>query len=420
MISIFAPRLAASLVLLGSITASLPANAGEAAKELKEIVKPESRYKLSGWIEAGITFNGDRPKDHQNFGHFTTDRANELLLNQAVLTFERALVPEPGQFDWGFKFQGLFGSDARILHTFGVLDNTMHEIMQPDIVEAFVSFHAPFLTEGGFDLKVGQFVTLLGNEVVTAPGNFFYTHTYSSNFGLPFKHVGALSTFHATPWLDLHAGFTRGINAGWTDNNDVLSFIGGFGVKLFGDKLTILGSTHIGAENDSIYAASGIDTNGAMRHTENLIFSWKATDKLTSITELTYGADDGFDAEWYAAVQYLTYTVNDYVSLGLRGEVYRDDDGFTVLQSANNEDVANLQRGILDNLDPRTVGGGDTTYGAITVGANLKLPGALKDHVLIRPEVRYDNAISGARNRPFDDSTDRDQFTVSVDVIVLF
>src|SRR5687767_14148577 len=159
---------------------ALQAGTQISSKEVKPVVEPEeSRFKIYGWIEAGITVNPDDPKDHQNFGRLFTDRANEPLLNQATIIFERTLLPVPGEYDWGFRLQGLFGSDARFIHYLGEFDNTMHEIVQPDIVEAFFQLHTPWLTEGGIDFKVGQFVTLQGAEVINATGNFFYSHTYS-------------------------------------------------------------------------------------------------------------------------------------------------------------------------------------------------------------------------------------------------
>ena len=408
-------------MLLGlAFAATAPAHAGTAAKDTKAAVKPEEpRFKIYGWVEAGITVNGDRPNDNQNFGHLFTDRANEPLLNQAVIVLERTLKPEPGQYDWGFRVQGLFGSDARFIHYFGELDNTMHEIVQPDIVEAYAQLHTPWLTEGGIDFKLGQFVTLEGVEVINATGNFFYSHTYIFNFGIPFKHTGLMVTTHATKWLDIYTGVVRGVNAGWDDNNDVLSFHGGIGLNLLDGKLTVLASTSLGAENDGIFAGA-LRTNSALRQLHDVAITWKINDKLTSITDLNYGQDDGFRAEWYGVAQYLTYSLNDYLSLGVRGEVWRDDDGFAAASFGNNEDLVKIQRGIFRNIDPRTVGGGDTTYGAVTIGANIKPPGILKDRLLIRPEVRYDSAIGGARNRPFDDSSDHDQFTASLDVIFSF
>ena len=118
---------------------------------------PEPRFKISGWVESGITFNPDSPQSNQNFGRLFDDRANEPLLNQVVINFERALVPQPGQFDWGFKLQFMYGSDARFIHSLGLFDRTTHEILQPDLVEAYLNLHFPVLTEGGLDLKLGKF-----------------------------------------------------------------------------------------------------------------------------------------------------------------------------------------------------------------------------------------------------------------------
>ena len=91
-------------------------------------------------LSLGATFNPDQPNDRQNFGRLFDDRANELLLNQAVITFERTLPSAADRIEWGFKLQAMFGSDARFIHSLGLLDNTMHETIQPDLVEAFLSF----------------------------------------------------------------------------------------------------------------------------------------------------------------------------------------------------------------------------------------------------------------------------------------
>ena len=75
-------------VLSASILASIT-SAGEPTVS----PTPEPRFKISGWIESGVTFNPASPQDNQNFGRLFDDRANEPLLNQAVINFERALVP---------------------------------------------------------------------------------------------------------------------------------------------------------------------------------------------------------------------------------------------------------------------------------------------------------------------------------------
>jgi Putative beta-barrel porin-2, OmpL-like. bbp2 len=92
---------------------------------------PVPRFKISGWIDSGITFNPASPQDNQNFGRFFDDRANEPLLNQAVINLERALAPEPSEFDWGFKLQFMYGSDARFIHSLGLFSDTAATSIRP-------------------------------------------------------------------------------------------------------------------------------------------------------------------------------------------------------------------------------------------------------------------------------------------------
>jgi len=70
-------------------------------------------------------------------------------------------------------------------------------------------------------------------------------------------------------------------------------------------------------------------------------------------------------------------------------------------------------------FDPRAVGCGRTTYGAITAGATLKpLKQALITNLMIRPEIRYDRSLNGTHR--FNDSSDRDMLTAAVDFVVMF
>jgi len=376
-----------------------------------ETKPPESRFKISGWIDSGITFNADSPQDNQNFGRFFDDRANEPLLNQAVINFERALAPQPGEFDWGFKLQLMYGSDARFIHSLGLFSDTAAtSIVQPDLVEAYLNLHFPVFTEGGLDLKLGKFVTLEGAETIDPRTNFFYSHTYIFNFGIPFNHTGALATFHATKWLDVMGGVTRGVNTSIDDNNDALAFHGGIGLNFNEGKVVVAASTHIGPETPN--------NDHDLRYLNAITTTWKMTDKLTSITDLNYALDEVSDAEAYGIAQYFTYAMNSWLTAGIRGEIFWDDDGFYVVSFADNHDPMRALGGE-PTIDPRTVGGGKTTYGAITAGVNIKppMPKPLAG-LAIRPEIRYDRSLNNTR--PFNNSSDRDQFTVGVDFILTF
>jgi hypothetical protein len=336
---------------------------------------------------------------------------NEPLLNQLVINFERVLAPQPGQLDWGFKLQFMYGSDARFIHSLGLFSNTAGtSTVQPDLVEGYLNLHFPIITEGGLDLKLGKFVTLEGAETIDPRTNFFYSHTYIFNVGIPFNHTGGLATFHATKWLDVYSGITRGVNTSIEDNNDSVSFHGGIGLNLLDGKLTILAATSIGPETPN--------DNHDQRYLNCITTTWKITDKLTSITDLNYARDDGANADAYGIAQYFTYAINSWLTAGIRGEVFSDQQGFYVISFANTHDPMRALEGE-PTIDPRTVGGGHTTYGVITAGVNIKPPMPKPISSLnIRPELRYDRALNGTR--PFNQSSDVDQFTVGVDCILTF
>ena len=372
---------------------------------------PAPRFTISGWIDGGITFNLDTPRDNQNFGRLFDDRANEPLLNQAVINFERVLAAQPGEFDWGFKAQFMFGSDARYIHSLGLLDSVMKtSLYQPDIVEAYVSLHLSLLTERGVDVKLGKWVTLEGAETIDPRTNVFYSHTYIFNFGIPFNHTGALFTVHTTNWLDLMAGVTRGVNTSVEDNNDSPAFDGGVGLNLNEGKLVVSASTHIGPETPN--------NNSALRYLNDITVTWKIRDKLTSITDMNYARDDLANADGFGVAQYFTYAITDKVTAKIRGEIWRDDKGFFVAQFADPHDPVRALDGEA-TIDPRTIGGGRTTYGALTVGLDIKpaVPKPLTG-LTIRPELRVDHSLNGTRS--FNDSKDQTLFTAAVDAIITF
>lgn len=381
-----------------------------AQSKVLEQEEAKSRLAIYGWVESSFTGNVDGPDDNQNFGRLFDDRSNEFVMNQAVVTAERALDPKVG-LDWGFKLQLMFGTDARYIHSLGLRNHKMGTgLYQADIPEAYLSLHLPILTKGGLDMKLGKFVTLEGAETIDPRTNAFYSHTYIFNFGIPLNHTGALFTLHAKSWLDLIAGVTRGVNTSIDDNNDSAAFHGGIGLNLNEGKIVVLASTHIGPEtfND--------DRN--LRYLNDVTITWKITDKLTSITDINYVHDDGADADAYGVAQYLTYAINDRLTAKIRGEIWRDDQGFYVAQFADPGDPIRALDGE-PATDPRTVGGGRTTYGALTIGLDIKppVPKPLTG-LTIRPELRVDHSFSDTR--PFNDSSDDTMFTAAIDAIITF
>ena len=140
-------------------------------------------------LEAGITANVDSPHSGVNYGHLFTDKSNQPVLNQLLLTAEKPLDTNATDWALGYRLQGMIGTDARYTHFLGELDLDIKERTQVDIVEAWAFIHAPILTDGGVDIKVGQFVTYLGAETIDPSTDAFYSKSYIFNFGIDRKSV---------------------------------------------------------------------------------------------------------------------------------------------------------------------------------------------------------------------------------------
>jgi hypothetical protein len=383
---------------------------------------------LSAQIEGGITGNPAGPKN--NFGQLLTDKPNTVLLNQLLLTANKPLDPKATGFDWGFKLQGMYGSDARYTQFLGELNRVNpQDRNQLDVVEANVLFHLPVLFEGGVDIKAGQYSTPIGYETIDPSTNLFYSHSYIFNFGIPLKHTGVLTTSHVSPLLDIYLGIDTGVNTTFGplgDENGAVAFLGGFGLNMMDGNLTILALSHVGPE-DATRALSplGFNGNGFYRYLNDIIITYKATSQLTFVTEFNLIRDDfgasGFTgkpapANAFGVAQYVSYALNDQFTLNGRAEIYRDDNNFFVASFQNNGSFITSEQGF-------TAGTGAlhaTTYGALTAGVTWK-PAGLPDVVsglLIRPEVRWDTDLGGAR--AFNSHKDNSSVTLSSDFVLTF
>ena len=413
--SVFDPRAGLAAVAAFSLV-----SAAAIAQDTAQPQAPAAPPPFAVWaqLEAGITANPDQPSSGINFGHLFTDKTNQFVLNQLLVTAEQPLDPNATDYAVGFRVQGMFGADARYTQFLGELDKDISGRDQLDIVEAWVNIHTPWLTEGGVDFKIGQYVTYLGSEYIDPSQNVFYSKSYIYNFGLPLKNTGIMAITHVSPTLDIYTGIDTGVNTslGDGDNNSAFAFQGGFGLNnLAGGKLTITALTHIGPENPCRNAPSFVHCNSDFRYLNDVVLTYKATDTWTFVTELNYARDDAYKANAYGIAQYATYALNDALSVSGRAEVFRDAENFFVAGFPGNQDFVNFERGF--PLEKALVTApGPTTYGEFTFGLNFKPQVNGLQSAMIRPEIRYDRALNGTD--AFNDDRSNGQFTFGLDFIL--
>jgi hypothetical protein len=422
-------------------TTETPAAPGAAAPAAPAADAPPPGYwingiHLSAQLESGIIANPYRPATGLNWGQLFTDHANQVQLNQLLLTANKPLDPKNSDYQWGFKVQFMYGSDARYTQFLGELNNVdPNQRNQLDVVEANVLAHLPWITSGGIDLKVGQYPTPLGYETIDPSTNPFYTHSYIFQFGLPFKHTGALATTHVNEVLDIYSGIDTGTNTTMGplgDDNGAIGGIGGFNLTFLGGNLTILALTHFGPE-DATRALSpiGYNANGYWRFYNDAVVTWKATDTWTFVTEANW-VRDGFGNTFnpgkavngFGAAQYASYALNDNWALNGRAEIWRDDNNFFVASFPGNSNFVQFQQG-LSTPFVHFAPGGSSTYSGLSLGVTWKpdVPAPVTG-LLIRPEVRWDHAFTNNNpynnNPPYNSKGTANSFTFGADAVLTF
>jgi hypothetical protein len=392
-----------------------------------------STFTVNGLVEAGITGNPDSPPSGLNWGQLFTDKANEPLFNQGLLTVQRPIDNTKPVYDVGVFIQIQYGSDSRFTHYLGEGEYWIDSLYQLDVAAAYVQAHTPWITSGGIDFKAGQWPTLEGAETIEPDTNLFYSHSYIFNYPEPFKDTGLLAITHVNPTVDIYTAVTTGQQTSFGpyigDNNDAPAFEGGVGLNKLGPggAVTVLATTHIGPENPFLVPGGGTNpaANSALNYENDIVVTWTATDKITITGEGNYTRNDLTNSETYGGVGYISYqTPIDWLKINGRAEVFRDNGPSTyVSEYPGYFDFVNTEHGYLSGA----IFGPPTTYLELTAGLNITptIPASIPylKSVIFRPEVRYDSSLNGTT--PFDLQTNgfgskSSQVTIAGDVILKF
>ena len=353
------------------------------------LFEPTSRgIHVDGWVNFGFTAGADNPASRMLFPLMFNDR-EDFYMNQLYLTIGKDLSGDPYTWDWGGRIDTFFGTDAEFLEVPGLERNrdgtnkwNSHRFYRLAMPQLYVE-----VGRGDLSVKMGHFYTTIGYEVVPAPGNFFYSHSYTMIYGEPFTHTGAVADYKVNEQISVHGGVTNG----W-DNFDSVqdrgAFLGGVTWKSLDERSSLAFAIHSGQELNIVGA-----------FTDRTVYSFVLSQQMGTnweyVLQHDLGQQDqvnaaGADAEWYGVNQYLFYTINDCWKAGGRFEWFRDDDGFRVDGSEGN-------------------------FYEVSLGLNW-----IPTHNLsVRPEVRWD-WFEGDGSLPYDDGTKDNQFTAAFDVIYLY
>ena len=295
-----------------------------------------------------------------NDGGSFNDVPNGVRLQQAWLYAEKKANARGCCADWGMRADILYGTDAQKTQAFGNPPNSWDFGWNNGSYGWAIPQLYGEVAYGDWSVIAGHFFTIVGYEVIPAPQNFFYSHSYTMYNSEPFTHTGALATY-SNCGTDVYLGWTLGWDTGFDQYFSGSNFLGGFSTNVMDDvKLSYV--TTIGNFG---YRSAGTDG-----YSHSIVFDATLTNCLTYVLQSDYYVskngsigDVGRKREDVGINQYLFYTLNDCWAVGGRAEWWKSK-GF-----------------LSDNYD---------SYYEVTGGINYR-PHA---NIIFRPEIRYNWAPS--------------------------
>jgi hypothetical protein len=326
-----------------------------------------NKLQLYGWVDASFTASTDR---HDNLPMGFNYLSNQAAVQQAWVRFELPVDQNATTPTFGFRTDTFAGTDYRFTIARGLFDSQLTANQgEPntygiDPIQFYAEGYFPQVGRG-LDVKVGRFFAQYGVESNDSTQNTFVSRAYNFIYN-PFTHTGLLTTLKLTD--------------AWSVQNGIVT-----GSDVFIDPAA--NPTYIGSVKwapptgrDSVLFAV-IVGNGRYNQQEqfhnpeifDLVLTHKFSDRFNYTLDALYGFTTnvpgiGF-ADWWAAAQYLSYTITPRLTAVGRLEFFDDVQG---------------QRTGFAGL-----------YVAPTVGVNFK-PNRF---IVLRPEVRFDY---NTESRPFE------------------
>ncbi len=300
---------------------------------------------IGGWLQSGY------PNRSTNMFN---NRPNEFNLHQAYMFAEKVADGSNG-LGFGFRMDYVYGIDGPDTQAFGNQANTFDFGFNNG---GFYGHAIPQLygevAWNDISVKIGHFYTIVGYEVVTAPDNFFYSHSFTMFNSEPFTHTGVLASKQVGE-ATVYAGWTAGWDTGFSSNGGD-TFLGGV-------TMDVLDNASLAYAVTAGNIGFGGDQSG---YSHSLVFDVDVTDRLNYVIQNDYVDYEGPVSGLFNTVginQYLLYDVTECLGVGTRVEWWQ------------NEVVPGTQSDV---------------YG-VTVGMNYK-PNA---NMILRPELRWNRDDDG-------------------------
>ena len=326
-------------------------------------------FEAGGWLNGGIMVNMTNNRLSRNDPTPFSNPAGEFQGNQAWAYLAKEADNGGCGWAWGARLDFVYGTDGPDTQAFGDGGWDFGWNSGGEYGSAIPQLYGE-VAYNDISVKIGHFYTILGYEVVQAPGNFFYSHSYAMTYGEPFTHTGLLAEYAYDCNTTLWGGYTMGWDSGFDNRGDAHTYLGGASREVT-DNITATYAFTLGRYGNGI----GPSGNLGDIYSHSVVLDVQLNDRLNYVFVHDLGVNyalggAGGNAEWYGITQYLLYTINDCWKAGFRFEWFDDADGLRIAT-------------VNDGLN-------DLHYWGATVGLNWQPT----PNIIVRPEMRFDWATS--------------------------
>ena len=338
-----------------------------------QYVEYESRIDFSGHIW-GSWWDG-----------FTRE-GNAGNITQAWLTAERAIDTDKYGADWGFRVDTIYGTDGAEAQCYGDGGFDGKWGVSGDGYGAAIFQAYAEVGVHDFSMIIGKFETTLGYECLDETEELFNSHSYMYEHE-PMTHTGILGTYDVTEKLSFNFGVTTGNDNSFEGRNDDYGILFGttyqftdrFSVSYAGMWNRVTEGATMGFDYFDVFG--GEETGVVNEYMHTIAASWDITDRLNYTFVTNYGSmsDKATDAMLYGQfgiANYLAYTLTDKITIGTRFEWFHqwaEEDSFY------------------------TTDFDEAEYYALSAAMTYRPT----EHIMVRPEVRYDWVEEGDDDEGF-------------------
>ena len=296
---------------------------------------------IGGWSNIGY--------HTQNTNFSFNNYADHVQLQQQWLYAEKIADGSSG-LGLGGRIDYLYGTDAPDTQAFGPADTSFDQSWDNGGAygHAIPQLYAE-AAYGNLSVKAGKFFTIIGNEVVAATGNFFYSRQLTFYNAEPFTHTGALTSYKVDDSTTIWNGYVTGWDSGFEDNGD--AYLGGFSRTLT-DNVSLIYTSALGRFNEN-FLGTGVSERGQIH---SMILNVGLTDNLRYINQNDYLYTNDATGlglrNTFGSIHYLLYDINDCVAVGTRSEWFNISSEQTGVRNA---DVYNQTLGMNYKFNPNLV-----------------------------------------------------------------